>query len=105
MTVQKSVKPLTEPTVNGPQSKPVWSADFQINEYECLRLELRQHRTHAAIDVRRWRRSPHGDLRATERGFALALQHLRAMKVLVDAAVVRAQAAGLLNDTVKGGAS
>jgi hypothetical protein len=83
----------------------VWSADFAINQRECLRAELRQHRTHAAIDVRRWLRSPDGDLRATERGLALALRHLPAMKALIDAAVVQAQADGLLDDTVKGGAS
>jgi hypothetical protein len=130
MTAQKGVKPATEATVNGLQEAdqhaqqiafqanhfsgdsqvhphrsgpaPVWSADIPINQRECLRVELRQHRTHAAIDVRRWRRSPDGDLRATERGFGLALRHLPAMKALIDAVVVQAQADGLLDD---GGAS
>jgi hypothetical protein len=32
-------------------------------------------------------------------------RHLPAMKALIDAAVVQAQANGLLDDTVKGGAS
>jgi hypothetical protein len=133
MTVQKSVKPATEATVNGLQEAdqhaqqinfqashfssdsqahphrsgptPVWSAEVPINQRECLRVELRQHRTHAAIDVRRYRRSTDGDLQATERGFALALRHLPAMKALIDAVVVQAQADGLLDDTVKGGAS
>ncbi len=84
---------------------PIWSVTLPINQYECLRVELRQHRTHATIDVRRWRESPDGDLRATERGFALALRHLRAIKALIDAAVVQAQAVGLLDDRVNGGAS
>ena len=130
MTVQKGVKPATGPTVNGLQEvdqhaqrisfqashfpgdfqahpyrsgpTPVWSAELAINQREFLRVELRQHRTHAAIDVRRWRRSPNGDLQATERGVALALRHLPAMKALIDAAFVQAQADGLLDD---GGAS
>jgi hypothetical protein len=84
---------------------PIWSAGAAINQHECLRVELRQNKTHAAIDVRRYRRSPGGDLRATERGFALALRHLPAMKALIDAAVVQAHADGLLDDAVDGGAS
>jgi hypothetical protein len=131
MTVQESVKPATEATVNELQeadqhalqinfkanhfsgdsqahscrSRPVWSGNLQINQHECLRVELRQHKTHAALDVRRWRRSPDGELQATGCGFALALRHLPAMKALIDAVVVQAQADGLLDDTVKGGAS
>jgi hypothetical protein len=131
MTVQEGVKPATAPTVNGLQEvdrhaqqinfeanhfsgdsqahprsgpTPVWSAELPINQREFLRVELRQRRTHAAIDVRRWRRSPDGDLQATERGFALALRQLPAMKALIDAAFVQAQAAGLLDNAVTGGA-
>jgi hypothetical protein len=133
VTVQKGVKPATAPTVNGLREvdqlvqqinfqashfpgdsqahphrsgpTPVWSAELPINQHEYLRVELRQHRTHAAIDVRRWRRSPDGELQATERGFALALQHLPAMKALIDAAVVQAKAKDLLDTAVKGGTS
>jgi hypothetical protein len=85
------------------KSSPVWSATLPINQHECLRVELRQYRTHAALDVRRYRRSPDGDLRATQRGFALALRHLPAMKALIDAVFAQAQADGLLDDAVQGG--
>jgi hypothetical protein len=133
MIAQKLMKPATEQTVNGlqeadrhaqqislpangvlgdlqahpRQSRPtlVWSADVPINQRECLRVELRQHRTHAVLDVRRWRGSADGELQATGRGFALALRHLPAMKALIDAALVQAQADGLLDDVSKGGAS
>jgi hypothetical protein len=133
MILQIGAKPATEATVNGLQEAdqhaqqitfqanhvsgdsqahpyrsgptPVWSAEVPINQRECLRLELRQHKTHYSVDVRRCRRSPDGDPRPTERGFALALRHLSAMKALIDATTVQAQAVGLLDDAVKGGAS
>lgn len=82
----------------------VWSADFAINQRECLRVELRQHKTHYSVDARRWRRSPDGDLRATDRGLALALRHLPALKAIIDAAVAQAQADSLLDDAATGGA-
>jgi hypothetical protein len=46
------------------------------------------------------RRSPDGDLQATERGFASTVRHLPQIKMLIDAALDRARAAGLLDDVV-----
>jgi hypothetical protein len=45
-------------------------------------------------------RSPDGDLPATERGFASTVRHLPQIKMLIDAALDRARAAGLLDDVV-----
>jgi hypothetical protein len=79
-----------------PTPAPIWSAEIPINQRELLRAELRLHKTHAVLDLRRRRLSPYGDLQLTERGFALAVRHLSAMKELIDAA--RAVVEGLLGD-------
>jgi hypothetical protein len=132
MTAQRSMKPATELPMNGLQEAdqraeqinfqashfpgdsqphphrsgptPVWSAEFPINQREFLRVELRQHRTHAAVDLRRWRRSPGGDLLPTSRGFAVAARHLLTLKAIIDTAAAHARADGLPVDTVQGGA-
>jgi hypothetical protein len=75
---------------------PIWSGEIPINQREVLCAELRLHKTHAVLDLRRWRLSPDGNLQPTERGLALAMRHLSAMKELIDAA--QAQAVGLLED-------
>jgi hypothetical protein len=126
MTAQRSMKPATEPPVNelqeadqhaeqinfqashfsrGSQAHPyrsgptpVWSAEVPINQREFLRAELRQNRTHAVLDLRRWFIPPNDNTRPTERGFAIAVRHLPAVAGLIEAALTQASATGLLSE-------
>jgi hypothetical protein len=77
-----------------PQATLIWSAEFPINQQKSLRVQMRQHKTHADLDLRRCHRSPDGDLQATGRGFAITARHLPQIKMLTDAAFM---AAGLLD--------
>jgi hypothetical protein len=86
-------------TPGNSQAEPFrWSAEFAINQYECLRALIRQHKERVDIDLRRWRRSPDGDLLSTERGVALPVRHLRAVKALIDDALAYTESNGLLDD-------
>jgi hypothetical protein len=53
------------------------------------------------VDVRRWRKpSSAKTTRSTEKGFAISVRHLSALKDLIEATIARAQAEGLLEDVV-----
>lgn len=71
----------------------VWSAEFQINACEHLRAELRRHKTHVTLDLRRWYTPPDSTARPTGRGIAISARHLPEIKALVDAAIAHAEAA------------
>jgi hypothetical protein len=79
-------------------AKSIWLADYQINAHEFLRVELRQKGGRAVVDVRRWRKLPNGTPRSTEKGLAITVRHLFALKGLIDAAAAQADVDGLLID-------
>jgi hypothetical protein len=81
-----------------PSSKCVWSADHEINSCESLRIELRQQSERAVVDIRRWRKLPDGTPSSTEKGYAISVRHMRALKDLIETAIARAEADGLLDE-------
>ena len=83
-------------TKSRPSAECVWLADHEIDACEFLHVELR-----AGVDVRRWRKpSSAKTTRSTEKGFAISVRHLSALKDLIEATIARAQAEGLLEDVV-----
>jgi hypothetical protein len=76
----------------------LWTDEHHINNRECLRAELRKGKTHAALDLRRWSKPPAGLARPTDRGFAIAVRHLLAVRALLDAAIAQAKDSGLLDE-------
>ena len=86
------------------RSTLVWSAEFPINQCELLRAELRQNKTHAVLDLRRWFKQSTGSARSTERGFAISVQHLPAIEALICEALARAAGLGERR-TINGGVS
>jgi hypothetical protein len=79
-------------------AESIWLADHEINTCEFLRVELRRKRERAVVDVRRWRKLPNGTPRSTEKGLAISVRHLSALKGLIDAAAAQTDVDGLLID-------
>jgi hypothetical protein len=89
-------KTLSQPK---PDTTPLWTAEHPINGSECLRAELRQKKTRSVLDLRRWFKPPDGASWPTERGFAVATDHLVAIGALLEAAIAQAKDRGLLPET------
>jgi len=78
--------------VSHPSAKCIWFLEHQINTREFLRVELGIRKTHAVVDIRRWRKAPDGKTQATKKGFAISVGHLPAIIELLSAALAKAPA-------------
>jgi Transcriptional Coactivator p15 (PC4) len=75
-----------------PSAGLVWSEDHPINTHEFVRVELRQQKTRAVVDVRRWLTQLDGTTRPTQKGFAISVNHLPAIIDLLSAALAKVTA-------------
>lgn len=82
------------PSESWSSAERIWSSEYHINAREFVRVELRQARTRAVVDIRRWRKQPDGTAQFTKKGFAISVSHLSAIINLLSAAL--AEAAGTL---------
>jgi hypothetical protein len=77
---------------------------LQLNAKDRLRVALDQYGGRHIVDIRKWfEPGDGGELRATPKGISLDISRLPALATMINDALVRARAEGLLPDI--GGAS
>ena len=92
--------PIVVATPNGASTRARKLTPAQQRFLDIVRIAIGEAPADLTSVASVCRRSPDGDLPATERGFASTVRHLPQIKMLIDAALDRARAAGLLDDVV-----
>lgn len=69
---------------------------FPLNSKDTIRVAIGEFEGHQIVNFRRWFRADDGADRPTKKGLAFAVRHLPAFATIVNDALARARADGLL---------
>lgn len=81
-----------------PAPEPIVIGDFALNSKDTIRAALDEFNGARIVNFRKWFCDKDGSDKPTRKGIAFAVRHLPAFAALVNDALARARADGLLPD-------
>lgn len=81
-----------------PPASEIEIGTFPLNGRDTVRAALSEFNGQSVVNFRKWYRDGDGTAKPTRKGIAFAVRHLPAFAALVNDALARVCADGLLND-------